>query len=139
PEEREPSDPGGDEEHAEDEADGAASSGRRHGDERDSDPHESDREDRHSGPVEAHAAFGVAVTITRHGACFRTKSTVSPKTRPPRRPLRGAPMTMISLRRRSASSTTARPALRARTSRPVTSTPYFSPIARASSSCSYAC
>ena len=82
-----------------------------------------------------------AATITRHGACLSTKSTVWPKmarclaaSSTPR----GPPMTTISESRRAASSTIARPALRARVIRPITLTPYDSPIARASSSCSFA-
>ena len=47
-------------------------------------------------------------------------------------------MTMISELRRIASSTMARPMLRVRAMRPITVTPYESPIARASSSCSFA-
>src|SRR3954468_14897403 len=82
----------------------------------------------------SHAALGAAATITRQGAFLSTKSTVPPKIRPRRRwtSRRGAPITMISLLRRSASSTIARPARRARISRPTTCTPYASPIARAS-------
>ena len=45
---------------------------------------------------------------------------------------------MISECRRIASSTIARPMLRVREIRPMTRTPYESPIARASSSCSFA-
>src|SRR5229473_2237298 len=83
----------------------------------------------------------LAATMTRQGACLSTKSTVSPKIgRLPRarRTRRGPPMTMISEPRRVASSTIARPALRARTMRSVTRTPYDSPIALASSSCAFA-
>ena len=70
----------------------------------------------------AHAADFPVATMTRTGACLSTKSTVSLKT--PRVPApRGAPITMISLCRRVASSTIALPALRARTIRSVTSTP----------------
>ena len=50
----------------------------------------------------------------------------------------GAPMTMISDARRSASWTIAAPAVRARMSRGITLTPYDSPIARASSSSRFA-
>ena len=61
-----------------------------------------------------HAARRPATTMTLLGACLRTKSTVSLKTPRPLPP-RGAPMTMISLWRRFASSTIARPAWRALT------------------------
>src|SRR2546423_952246 len=76
-------DPGAHEERAEHEPDRAAAVHRRHHDERDPDPDERDREEGDARAVEAHAAFGVAVTLTRHGACFSTKSTVSPKIAPP--------------------------------------------------------
>src|ERR671931_2387590 len=126
--------PESDEERADHEADDSAAAERRHDEQREAEPDEDDREDSDAEPVEPHAALGAAATMTRQGACLSTKSTVPPKIVPrPPRPFRGAPMTMISEWRRSASSTIARPAFRARTSRPRTSTPYESPIARASS------
>src|SRR3954471_23818981 len=128
----------GDEEHADEVAEDGAPVNGRDDDERDADPDEDDAEDGDAAPVEVHAAtLRPAATITRQDACFRTKSTVSLKT-PPRCSARGAPMTMISLLRRTASSTIARPALRARTRRSVTFTPYSSPIATAASSASSA-
>src|SRR2546428_354987 len=99
-------------------------------------------EDQHRPAVDAaHAAALPAATIRRTGACLSTKSTVSPKiARLPAASFtrRGPPMTMISAPRRTASSTIARPEFRARTMRETTFTPYESPIARASSSCSCA-
>src|SRR3954451_9456826 len=86
-------------------------------------------EDHRYAPVQraGHSADSFeAATMTRHGACFSTKSTVSPKiARLPaaRRTRRGPPITMISEPRRVASSTMARPALRARTMRSTTRTP----------------
>ena len=101
---------------------------------RDADPDEHDCERNRCRAVGPHAALLPAATMTRQGACLRTKSTVSLKIVCRGRPRRGAPITMICVPRRSASSTIARPALRARTIRLLTSTPYSSPIARASSS-----
>src|SRR5581483_220273 len=99
-------------------------------------------EDEDPPPVNAHHAAALpAVTITRHVACLSTKSTVSPKIRfrpAASRTRRGLPMTMISASRRCASSTTARPGLRARTRRGITRTPYDSPMALASSSWRFA-
>src|SRR5437773_5349358 len=96
-------------------------------------------EDQHHAAVHLrHATALAATTMTRTGACLSTKSTVSPKiARLPVASLtrRGPPITMISEPRRTDSSTTARPAFRARTMRLITFTPYESPIARASSSC----
>src|SRR6266550_1705408 len=82
---------------------------RRDDDERDADAHEEEGEDHDQGAIRGQAAFRPATTITLEGACFSTKSTVSLKTPRPLDP-RGAPMTMISLWRRAASSTMARPA-----------------------------
>src|SRR5579864_7018659 len=112
-------------------------------DEDDEAEHDRERpEDEHDAAVEGgHAAAPPAATMTRTGACLSTKSTVSPKiARFPAasRMRRGPPMTMISAPRRTASSVIARPALRARMMRAITLTPYESPIARASSSCSFA-
>src|SRR5581483_1346782 len=94
------------------------------------DRHEPEDED--PPAVDAHHAAALpAATITRHGACLRTKSTVSPKIRlrpDARRTRRGPPMTMISESRRRASSTIARPECLARTNRGVTRTPHDSPI-----------
>src|SRR5438445_5419862 len=103
---------------------------RRDDDERDPDAHEEQSEDHDQGAVRGQAAFRPATTITLEGACFRTKSTVSLKTPRPLAP-RGAPMTMISLWRRAASSTIARPACRARTIRSVHFQPESSAIASA--------
>src|SRR5438876_1535494 len=134
PQEVEPADAEGDEERPEHEAERPAAAERRHHEQREAEPDEDDREDGDAEPVDPHAALGAAATMTRQGACLSTKSTVPPKIVPwPPRPFLGAPMTMISACRRSASSTIARPAWRARTRRPLTSTPYESPIARASS------
>jgi hypothetical protein len=69
---------------------------RSHDDQRDPDPHEKEREERHESAVGVQAALRPATTITLLGACLRTKSTVSLKTPRPLPP-RGAPMTMISL------------------------------------------
>src|SRR5919204_4748418 len=111
-----------DEEDAEQIADSAAGD-RRLDDERDADPDEDEGQGDDRRPVRPHAARRSAATITRQGACLRTKSTVSLKTACRGRSRRGVPITMISVCRRSASSTIARPALRARTRRSVTSTP----------------
>src|SRR5262249_53124024 len=79
---------------------------------RDPDPDEDDRERKRRCPVRLHAAWRpAATTMTRQGAFFRTKSTVSLKIVLRGRPRRGAPMTMISVSRRFASMTIARPAL----------------------------
>ena len=84
---------------------------------------------------------GVA-TITRHGAWRSTKSTESPKICAPAALQLHAPRAGhdddLGARGRIASSTIARPMLRVRAMRPMTRTPYESPIARASSSCSFA-
>src|SRR6266511_558167 len=114
----------------------APNRGHRH--ECDPDPDEHECERRNTVAIGVHAAFLPAATITRQGACLSTKSTVSPKSARPGRSARGAPMTMISELRLAASSTIARPALRARTIRSVTSTPYSSAIAAAASSAAYA-
>src|SRR5581483_1419450 len=95
----------------------------------DPEPDRHEPEDEHGAPVEAggHAAAASrAATITRQGACLSTKSTVSPKMgrrRAASLRRRGPPMTTISEPRRTASSTMARPALRARRMRGITRTP----------------
>src|SRR5256714_2189232 len=137
PEQVEAAEPEADEEDADDVTEGGAPSRGRDGEHGDPDRDEDDAEGGDARAVEVHAAFRPAATMTRQGACLSTKSTVSLKT-PPRRSTRGAPMTMISVWRRCASSTIARPALRARTRRSLTSTPYSSPIAAAASRASYA-
>src|SRR6266540_4709322 len=110
--------------------------GHRH--ECDPDADEHDRKCRDAVPIRVHAAFRPAATITRHGACLSTKSTVSLKSARPGRSERGAPMTMISEMRLGASAKIASQAMRARTIRSVTSTPYSSAIAAAASSAAYA-
>src|SRR5439155_17363497 len=108
----------GDEERAEHEADDSPAAQRRHHEQGEAEPDEDDSEDGDAEPVDPHAALGAAATMTRQGACLSTKSTVPPKIVPrPPRPFLGAPITMISAFRRSASSTIARPALPARPSR----------------------
>src|SRR5437899_149799 len=80
PQELQPSYARRDEERAEQEPDHAAAVGGRHDEEGDPDPDERDREDGDASAVEPHAAAcGAAATMTRHGACLSTKSTVSPK------------------------------------------------------------
>src|SRR6185436_16753651 len=142
--ELDPGDAERDEEPAEHVPDDAAAVRRRHDEERETDPDEdrAEDEDRVPVPVHVHAAAPAreAVTMTRHGAFRITRSTVEPKTlrRRPTRSLRGEPRTMISASRRSASRTISTDALRPRTSRPTTRTPYVSPIAIASSSSAFA-
>src|SRR5207302_980349 len=104
---------------AEDDAD--AEMRQRPDDDRQPDQDHQERHPAHQGHVHQ-AAFRPAATMTRDGAFLSTYSTVGPKIvfHPPRR----APSTMISVARRSASSTIARPALRARTTRSTTRTPY---------------
>src|SRR5690349_10471258 len=99
----EPAEAEGDEEDAHEVAEDRAAVDGRDDDEREPDPDEDGAEDGDGAAIGVHAAaFRPAATITRQGACLRTKSTVSLNT-PPRRSERGAPMTMISLVRRSAS------------------------------------
>src|SRR5581483_10138127 len=123
------------EQDAEEESHRAAAAHRGLDEERDAEADRHEAEDGGRALVEAHAARSLAVaTMTRQGACRRTKSTASPKIwRRPRcsRTRRGPAM-------RIASSTIARPMFRVLAIRPVTRTPYESPIARASSSCSFA-
>src|SRR5207302_8071402 len=114
---------GRDEQRPEQEADPAAACC---GDDDQRNPHadEGKPEDRDAAAVEIpHAASRAATTITRQGACLRTKSVVPPKIPARARRRRGEPMTMICVCRRSASPTIARPARRSRASRPTTSTP----------------
>src|SRR3954447_10914820 len=135
-------DPEPDEQHPQDVAHGASARRGRLGEERGPEHDRDEPEHEHRALVEAHAARSRGgATMTRHGAWRRTKSTASPKIwRRPRssRTRRGPAMTMISELRRIASSTMARPMFRVRAMRPITVTPYDSPIARASSSCSFA-
>src|SRR6266550_2220693 len=132
----------GDEERADYEPERPAALVRRADEDREAEHDRREGEDEHRSAVHLrHATALAATTMTRTGACLSTKSTVSPKiARLPVASLtrRGPPITMISEPRRTDSSTTARPAFRARTMRLTTLTPYESPIARASSSCSLA-
>ncbi len=92
----EPADAQGDEEDPQQIAESRPAVCRRDRDERDADPDEDEGEADEAVPVGPHAARGPAATMTRLGACLRTKSTVSLNTA--RRPeTRGVPMTMISL------------------------------------------
>src|SRR5204862_7584192 len=86
---------GSDEQQAEEVADCAADDRGLH-DQRDADPDEDDRERGGRDAVRSHAALRPAATMTRHGACFRTKSTVSLNTSRRATSPRGAPITMIS-------------------------------------------
>src|SRR4051794_32876382 len=116
-----------DEERPDDVADEAAAVHGGDDEHREADEHHRRREHDDRARVRpAHAVTFPVATITRTGACFRTKSTVSPKIA--RRPAasltrRGPPMTMISEPRRMASSTIARPEFRARMMRVTTLTP----------------
>src|SRR5205814_1714440 len=127
------------EEHAEDVAGRASADRDGLGEEREpeADRDEAEDEDRATMQVAQAARSRGVATMTRQGACRRTKSTASPKIwRRPccRRTRRGPAITMISECRRIASSTIARPMLRVRAMRPMTFTPYESPVARASAS-----
>src|SRR5207244_3516915 len=90
---------GRDEESAEEIAGASAPDHRLH-EQRDADPDEEQRECGRARAIGLHAAFRPAATMTRHGACFSTKSTVSLKTALRARSVRGVPMTMISVWRR---------------------------------------
>src|SRR4029453_7264706 len=116
---------GEDEESTEQEADSATEDSRLD-DQRDpeDEQHRREGERRAGAHRSAHAARRPAARSTRQGLALRTWSTVGPKIAVRRRAgRRGAPMTMSSAVRRSASSTIAGPARLARTSRVTARTP----------------